>query len=60
MFAGMFGTTHLVSKTVALIRTDPLKYVPLYKANPKAFLLESSRYGLWHSFSSDSLALIPL
>jgi hypothetical protein len=46
MFAGMFGTTHLVTKTVALIRTDPVKYVALFKANPKAFLLESSRYFL--------------
>lgn len=43
MFAGMFGTTHLVTKTMALIRTDPIKYVAQFKANPKAFLLESSR-----------------
>ena len=43
MFAGMLGTTHLVTHTLDRIRKRPSTYVDQYKSNSKSFLLESAR-----------------
>ena len=43
MFAGLLGTTHLATHTLDRIRSDPALYVPMYRADPEAFLLESAR-----------------
>ena len=34
LFAALLGTTHLTTKTLDRIKTDPQRYVPLWKRNP--------------------------
>jgi energy-coupling factor transporter transmembrane protein EcfT len=43
MFAGMLGTTHLVTHTLERIRARPDVYVAAWKKNTRSFLLESAR-----------------
>ena len=43
MFAGMLGTTHLVTHTLSRIRARPDVYVATWKKNSHSFLLESAR-----------------
>eukprot|EP01045_Picozoa_sp_COSAG04_P008932 COSAG04_NODE_505_length_13342_cov_2.786529_10_plen_369_part_00 len=47
MFAGYGGTGTLCRYTVTHILTDPARYIPLFKKDPEAFVLESAR--LWPS-----------
>mmetsp|Transcript_74319 Transcript_74319/g.193613 ORF Transcript_74319/g.193613 Transcript_74319/m.193613 type:complete len:475 (+) Transcript_74319:71-1495(+) len=43
MFAGYGGTGNLAFSTVQHVLLDPAKYVPLYRNDPKAFMLEAAR-----------------
>lgn len=43
LFAGMFGTTHLAGHTLARIRSDPIRHVPLWQQSPRSYLLEQAR-----------------
>eukprot|EP00928_Gymnodinium_smaydae_P020363 TRINITY_DN17870_c0_g2_i1.p1 TRINITY_DN17870_c0_g2~~TRINITY_DN17870_c0_g2_i1.p1 ORF type:complete len:1433 (-),score=358.29 TRINITY_DN17870_c0_g2_i1:61-4269(-) len=43
MFAGLLGTGHLTTHTLDLIRKDPATYVPMWRQDRDAFLLESAR-----------------
>ena len=47
MFAGYGGTGTLCRYTVTHILADPARYIPLFKKDPEAFVLESAR--LWPS-----------
>lgn len=43
MFAGYGGTGNLAYETVKHILKDPKKYAPMFRKNPRAFLVESAR-----------------
>ena len=43
MFAGLGGTYHLTSHTIARIRSDPNRYVEMYERDPQSFILEQAR-----------------
>eukprot|EP01062_Namystynia_karyoxenos_P039239 TRINITY_DN28546_c0_g1_i1.p1 TRINITY_DN28546_c0_g1~~TRINITY_DN28546_c0_g1_i1.p1 ORF type:complete len:468 (+),score=150.67 TRINITY_DN28546_c0_g1_i1:86-1489(+) len=43
LFAGYGGTSSYTTATVARIRSDPQRYVPMYKRDRQAFLKESAR-----------------
>jgi hypothetical protein len=42
-FAGMLGTSHLATHALRRMRSHPRRYVPLYDADPTAFLHEEAR-----------------
>jgi len=43
MFAGYGGTGYLTFETFNLVKSDPAKFLKLYRQNPEAFVLESAR-----------------
>eukprot|EP00931_Biecheleriopsis_adriatica_P008994 TRINITY_DN110110_c0_g1_i1.p1 TRINITY_DN110110_c0_g1~~TRINITY_DN110110_c0_g1_i1.p1 ORF type:complete len:462 (-),score=93.58 TRINITY_DN110110_c0_g1_i1:281-1666(-) len=43
MFAGYGGTSNLAFETLKMINKDPTIYVPLFRKDPEAFMLESAR-----------------
>lgn len=42
-FAGYAGTGTLTSRTIKHIQTDPAKYIPMFRQNKEAFMLEAAR-----------------
>jgi len=44
MFAGYGGTGNLAYETLKFIVKDPETYVPLYKKDPRAFMIEAARH----------------
>lgn len=43
MFAGYGGTGNLAFETLKMVQADPAKYVPMFRKNPRSFMIESSR-----------------
>jgi len=43
MFAGYGGTGYLTFETFNMVKTDPAKFLKLYRKDPEAFVLESAR-----------------